>query len=266
MIHVTCEQCQTEYKVEERLLGGEGRIVRCMECHHMWHQDPPPPPPEEEIQAEPTLPETPDWLKEEEKPDDELELISKEKGKYFHESEMDIPEAVKPVPQPEKPPEPPQPFQIPVMDYRPLGMAAGQFGVMVFLALSFITLSALFIAKRPIVSHMPSMAYFYKSIGFDMKAPGEGLSLSELTAENRVDGRTRTLAVQAKLSNISAKELPQPSLRVQLKGAYGAVLKKWEFSPEGKAKLAAGESMPLELLFNDPPEDGKTVELKVIDR
>jgi predicted Zn finger-like uncharacterized protein len=268
VIEVTCEQCQVAYKVEERLLGKEGRMVRCMDCMHIWHQAAPPSeeeeaPPEE---AQPVEPETPDWLKEEEPKDEELELVSKEKGKYFHESEMDIPDSVKPQ-QPQLPAETaPQPFQIPVMDYRPLGMAAGQFGVFVFLALTFVTLSGLFIAKRTVVSHMPSMAYFYTSIGFDMKAPGEGLSLSELTAESRVDGRERTLAIQAKLSNITDKELPQPSLRVQLKGAYGAILKKWEFSPESAAKLAAGESMPLELSFNDPPEDGKTVELKVIDR
>ena len=269
MLQVTCEQCQTAYKVEERLLGTEGRMVRCMDCKHTWLQEGPPPPqetpePEPVAELEEIALPKPDWMIDEEKLGD-LELVTKEKGKYFHESEMDIPDAVKPA-QPKPAETAPQPFQIPVMDYRPLGMAAGQFGVCVFLLLSFLTLSGVFIAKREVVNHMPAMAHFYKSIGFDLKAPGEGLSLAEVTAENRVNGRERVLAVQAKLSNISATPLEPPSVCVQLKGAYGAVLKKWEFSPPDAAPIAPGASLPLDISFKDPPDDGKTVELKIIDK
>lgn len=260
---VTCEQCQTTYKVDERLLGRDGRKVRCMDCKHIWMQAPPieeapPPAPEPETAPEPAA--EPDWMQEPK--EDDFDLVSREKGQYFHEDEMQIPDGVKPAQTTPLPAD----FKIPAMDYRPLGMGAGQLGTFAFLALFFLTLSCLIVMKNTVVARAPAMAHFYQTVGIPLKAPGEGLSLSSMTAETRVDGEKRTLVVQAKVSNISDKPQPSPTLRVQLKGAYGAVLKKWEFSPDKHAQLAAGESVPLDLSFKDSPEDGKTVELRVIHR
>jgi predicted Zn finger-like uncharacterized protein len=38
---LSCTACSTRYVVDPRLLGGEGRTVRCAKCGHQWHQSPP---------------------------------------------------------------------------------------------------------------------------------------------------------------------------------------------------------------------------------
>lgn len=248
MIHVTCAHCGTVYKVEERLLGATGRMVRCTQCSEMWHEAPP-------LKAEPETP-PPAW--EEPQVADELDFRSMVKA----EEAIEIPQSVMPVPADPLP----STFQIPVMAYRPLGMGAAQFGIFVFMALAFVTLSGLFLFKKPVLSHAPAMAHFYSKLGFTVKAPGEGFQLSELVAENRMAGKDRTLALQAKLANISPQKMDYPALRVKLKGAYGGVLKSWEFRPEKAQVLAAGDNIPLDLSFKDAPEDGKTVELTILDK
>lgn len=58
---VTCPACSTRYLVDPRALGASGRLVRCANCAHTWHQAPPedaprrvdlpPPAPEAMLQA-----------------------------------------------------------------------------------------------------------------------------------------------------------------------------------------------------------------------
>ncbi|HEY0525896.1 MAG TPA: DUF3426 domain-containing protein [Stellaceae bacterium] len=38
---VTCPACSTRYLVDGRALGANGRVVRCAQCSHTWHQTPP---------------------------------------------------------------------------------------------------------------------------------------------------------------------------------------------------------------------------------
>jgi predicted Zn finger-like uncharacterized protein len=38
---VTCPICSTRYLVDPRALGSDGRVVRCANCAHTWHQTPP---------------------------------------------------------------------------------------------------------------------------------------------------------------------------------------------------------------------------------
>ena len=38
---VTCPDCATRYLVDPRALGASGRVVRCANCAHTWHQTPP---------------------------------------------------------------------------------------------------------------------------------------------------------------------------------------------------------------------------------
>jgi len=39
---VVCPRCNTRYQVDPRALGADGRMVRCAQCSHTWHQAPPP--------------------------------------------------------------------------------------------------------------------------------------------------------------------------------------------------------------------------------
>lgn len=38
---ITCENCGTRFRVDEKKLGATGRMVRCASCAHIWHQEPP---------------------------------------------------------------------------------------------------------------------------------------------------------------------------------------------------------------------------------
>ena len=42
---VICPVCSTRYLVDQQALSPAGRLVRCANCSHTWHQVPPPPPP-----------------------------------------------------------------------------------------------------------------------------------------------------------------------------------------------------------------------------
>jgi predicted Zn finger-like uncharacterized protein len=51
---VTCPSCATRYLVETEKLGAQGRMVRCGNCAHTWHQTPPDTPVVELMVPEPT--------------------------------------------------------------------------------------------------------------------------------------------------------------------------------------------------------------------
>ena len=75
---LTCSACDTRYLIDPATLGSEGRVVRCANCGHSWHQMPPadsprridllaPPDPEQPAQrldepAPPPSPSAPNYL------------------------------------------------------------------------------------------------------------------------------------------------------------------------------------------------------------
>jgi predicted Zn finger-like uncharacterized protein len=253
-MHIVCGKCQTEYRLDPQMLGGpQGRVVRCQQCRNTWQQDPPP----GFVFAEPQPPQPqPDWMRDE--PEEEITFERVVKGQYTMQDDLQvIPEAVVPVA--------PKKEELPPLLHKPFGMEAQAFGASVFLVLCFITLSVLMLAKQPLVAQYPSLIALYDKMGVHVAVPGEGLGFSGLSAENRVaDDGARTLAVEAKLANLTPKELPYPAIRIAVKGAYGTVLKEWKFAPEKGSTLGVGGAAPVKMQFTDAPADGKTVEIKVV--
>ncbi len=153
-----------------------------------------------------------------------------------------------------------------VIDHRPMGLSANQFGFLTFCLFTFATLLVLFSIRQPLVQRAPVLAPLYNALGMGVKAPGEGLRISELVAENRIDNETRKLAVNAKIENISGQEMEYPPLLITVSGPYGSALKEWTYQPEEKIILKAGESAPLKLEFGSPPEDGAKVTVQVLEK
>lgn len=147
---------------------------------------------------------------------------------------------------------------------RPMGLDAGQFGILSFLFLMFLTLSFLFLGQRLLVQKWPATGALYGAMGISVAAPGEGLKIGEMTAEKQFSNEGKTLVLEAKISNISEKVIAYPSLRVRALGAEGKVLEEWRFHPRDKDPVKPGESVPLRMEFANPPDDGVKADVQVI--
>lgn len=258
------------YRLDPANLGA-GRMVRCAACRNEWYQGAPvdgvvpepldAPPVVETIAATeaPQPVSQPDWMIDDE-PKDDLTFRPTTKGQFFLEDDMRVePEAVAapPLPASKTPGVPAE-----AILHRPMGMGAAAFGVFTYIFLFCLTFSGLLLYRGHIVPRLPATLSLYNMIGTHIDAPGQGLSFSAMSAENRIDKDAHSLAVSVKLSNISDHEAPYPAFRVAVKGNDGKVLQSWDFAPDKKT-IAPGSTVPVALSFRDPPEQGKTAELTV---
>lgn len=228
---LTCDKCQTVWRLDEKHLALGGRVVRCTSCGNTWF--------EKQIVVPGLTPE-PEAAAAEPSFNDVL----------IEQMDDAASRAVAPLD---------AGFDMPAYDYHPAGLGPNAFGAAVFLLLFFVTVSGVFLLKSPLVAHVPSMTRLYEAVGVHLRAPGEGLALSALAA----DTAGTVMSVSGKVSNTSKEELPYPSFRVTLRGAEGVFLKDWAIHSR-PATLAPGETVPLELNFKDIPHGGSTVEIKVL--
>jgi len=284
---LTCPQCQAQYKLDPAQLGAAGRDVRCVTCSHMWFQIPDTAVPEMKA-SEPQKPtEAASQLQEAgaqsitdalnsilENDDAAFEAVlstvaqnAKDKGAKGEASPKSAPDTVMPrTPAPEgKKSVIRQDAALAILTHDPLGMGASVFGGMVFLLCSFLTLAVIFLGKSPIVHHWPQTALLYKTLGFEVKAPGEGLRLSEITAERRIDDHGKMLVVEGKMTNMSEHDIAYPALHVILKNDRNGITKTWDLK-QGVTQIASGDIVPLMLQLDGVPEDGSTVEVRVKEK
>lgn len=237
---LTCEKCDTTYRLDERHLAYGGRVVRCTHCGNTWF--------EQQIKPEGTAEDAAEISFE-------RMLADASVAAGMEEENIDSSRAITPVS---------QDMERPVLDYQPGGLGPNAFGASVFFLLFFMTLNGVFLARHTIVQYWPAMSLLYGTVGASLQAPGEGLSFSELTARKEKAARGEQMALSLKLSNIADHDIEQPPLKITLRGPYGAFLKEWKHLPPGdKKRLAPGEVVPLKLFFEDVPEGGNTVDVKV---
>lgn len=239
---LTCEKCETTYRLDERHLVHGGRVVRCTNCGNTWF--------EQQVK--------PEGAAEEDVAEISFErMLQDASAAAGVEENIDPSRAMTPLP---------QDMERPVLDYQPGGLGPNAFGASVFFLLFFMTLNGVFLARHTIVQHWPAMSLLYDTVGASLRAPGEGLSFSELTARKEKAARGEQMALALKLSNITDHDIAQPALKITLRGPYGAFLKEWEQPPtEDKKILAPGEVFPMKLFFEDVPEGGSTVDVKAFE-
>lgn len=229
---LTCDKCQTVWRLDEKHLALGGRVVRCTSCGNTW------------FEQQVTVPGvTPD-------PQEATAADASFSDVLIEQMDDGASRAVAPLD---------ADTAMPAYDYHPAGLGPNAFGAAVFALLFFVTISAVLLFKGPITAHAPSMTRLYEAVGVHLRAPGEGLSLSGLLAQTAGD----TLTMSGKVGNVSKDALPYPSFRVTLRGADGVFLKDWSIYSR-PATLAPGETVPLELNFKDIPAGGQTVEVKVL--
>lgn len=271
---LTCPQCQAQYKLDPAMLGAAGRDVRCVTCRHMWFQLPDTAvseaaqkpaetaaAPMQETAAQSITDALNSILEKDDAAFDEV-LSTVAKGA---KTAKEPPASVMPhdkTPIKEKSMIRQDAAALAVLTHNPLGMGAQLFGGLVFLLCCFLTLAVIFVGKGPIVRHWPQMALLYKTIGFEVKAPGEGLRLSEVTAEKRIDDHSKTLVVEGKMTNMTEHDIAYPALHVILKNDRNAITKTWDLKP-GVTQIASGDIVPVMLQLDGAPEDGTTVEVRV---
>ena len=146
----------------------------------------------------------------------------------------------------------------------PMGVGANAFGFLVFFLCTSLTFLFIFLAQKPILRYVPQMAFLYRELGFHVMAPGEGLRIRELAAEQRGTGKEATLALDGKVVNVSEHDIVYPALRVVLKNDESGIMKKWNFDA-GTAIIASGEVAPIMLQLPDAPKDGTVIEVYVRD-
>lgn len=256
---VTCPQCQTQYKLDTALLGMGGRTVRCTSCFHMWDQKP------EQASAHQNLSFEDNAAVAEQIGFREVEKAPPAKPALPDEDTFaDILKQTEPDSYPSIARPLAKQSPAAALTHMPFGVSALHFGVLTFMLLSFVTLTIIFAGRNFIATHAPSMMALYAPLGFDIKAPGEGFTISEMTAEAEIVKEKKSLLVDARLANITEHDMAHPKLKMTMKGRYGAVLKEWDYDGGGKT-VASGDSIPLNFEFANPPEGGTTVEIKVTD-
>lgn len=297
MIRLTCDNCHTTYQLEAAALGAQGRTVRCTQCRNEWFQKPLPEhagpdhageeidlagleddaAPEEAFAAPEALPEedspqaqedaaeeeVPEWLRADEPPGEDLDFVPVRKDGRADED--DIPDSLlqslTPLHGQDQGLGPED-----ALLYRPMNMGPVQFGLSTFLVLAFTSLLALLAFRGTIMSHAPVMDAFYRPIGLGVKAPGEGLKITGMTAQElAAPGGKHSLSVTAQMANDTDAVIDWPRLRIEALDGKGAVVKTWDKAAgEDAQAVAAQTGLPLELSFDDIPEGVQTVRIAAV--
>jgi predicted Zn finger-like uncharacterized protein len=276
---LTCPKCKAQYTLDPDVLGASGREVRCVGCSHTWFQQPeaaafqqpeaeaftPAPPEEKKSPADSTPASIVDALNSILDADEAaLEAaLSAEAGAKTAAPPKQAAEAPAP-PKEKKTQVIRQEASLPII-HNPLGMGATAFGVAVFCFFTFLTLGALFAAKEPILRHWPQMSLLYRTMGFEIQAPGEGLQLSEVTAERRIDSDGRMLVIEGRMTNMAQHDIPYPALHVALKDGEGRVVKEWDLKTGG-TQIASGDVVPLMVQLDNAPQEGASLEVRVKEK
>ena len=266
---IACPACETHYTLDDLALGPKGRKVRCASCGHVWRATIP--------QAEPDElpPETVDRFTTTEAMRDEDMSLSFTADAPFtqdYDPSFDVPHAEQVFDRPPIPEgivntardEPPITPDLP--EYMPLGMSANMLGLCVFLLPFLITVSLLLAFKGQLLRSLPALSPVYAAMGVDVTPPGNGLRLSTLVAERKIERDQKTLSMSAQLANVSPTALPYPALRATAYGPYGTVIETWNLpAPEGRT-LASGEEAPIRAEFKNIPDAAAKLELRVTQR
>lgn len=232
---LTCENCQTMWRLDEKHLAFGGRVVRCTACGHTWF--------ERQVKVKGLTPD----------PDDISfqDILTGEMAEPLSPVDDGAARAVAPIE---------TGHEMPPLDYRPGGLSANAFGALGFLLLVSVTLCGLFLLKGPVVRHMPAMVAFYEGLGATLTAPGEGLSLSALSAQVAAG----QIDIKGKVTNGAKRDIAYPGFHVTVRGKDGAFLRDWRIVASG-GQMTPGETVPLELNFKDVPEGASSVELKLTE-
>jgi predicted Zn finger-like uncharacterized protein len=137
-------------------------------------------------------------------------------------------------------------------------------GTGIAIALLLITFSFAVGMRKDIVARMPTTALLFEKVGLPVKAPGKGLTFSEVTAQvDTAAEHKNTLAISGKLSNDTKQLVLLQRLIIRMNGENGW-LKDWPVNLYGQV-LEAGTANEFHYDLKDIPENGRSVTLLFTD-
>lgn len=225
---LNCENCDTRYLLSARLLGPDGRRVRCSHCGHEWYQDP---------------------------PDDSYAAAM---------ADVDpIPEGVKPVPDGSELPVLPE-FN--PAEEEQAAYAAHSHGWLGYAGAAAVLLLALavgFVFSTTMVRVWPQSVALYELARMGPQLPGETLVVDRVRAEVVTgEGGMNMLQVQGFVLNLTRGVMAVPPLRVLLRRDGGEVIDTWLIAPTRPA-LDYEEEFSFMTTYPVPPTDSREVTVRL---
>jgi len=220
-MQITCPNCGARFLTPDRLIGPNGRRVRCGRCSEVFRAELP----TEAVEAaaaEPVAAPAPEPAPAAAAGDDSPER----------------PVRVDPLPRNRLP--------APRIE-RKRGLGGWAIFSLVLIAL----IAVFFLARGPIVESWPPAERFYSLFGLSETEAEPAYELGELTSNWAIEDSKAVLVVTPTVTNTGATEMPAPNVRIALKTNDGRIARDdRKLLPGGP--MAPGESRKFEMRFIEP--------------
>ena len=258
---IACPSCFTRYKVPEASLGATGRMVKCKNCGHTWHQEPPDPVVQPQAGAAPQQqqqhPQQPQQPQQTQGWQQTTQQHSREG--LGREDPWQNPQQQAPVaPPPQQRDETGPTGGVPALHTAggkktlPLwmGMAMGA-------GLTLLVLGVGVLVKDPLLRAMPAMASIISANdpteNLKTQQPNtQGLVVENIERDILEEGGFTTYVIAGNVTNTNMKLATVPNLDVSLLDEHGKLIDQWTVQPDA-AELAPGESTSWTCYFYNPP-------------
>ncbi|WP_068084195.1 MJ0042-type zinc finger domain-containing protein [Polycladidibacter stylochi] len=275
---ITCESCQTSYRIGAEQIGAGGRKVKCARCGKIWHAVP----------VADGVGETPDERDQSEHYEDvsqpydrTLDLGQEPKSERADYTENDTrgedkdgqslseegtrASSVKKTQEKSAKRSKKKPTQRKKSKSSSASGAiypARAFGVLVFLSSIGLCL-ALVAYKNTVVKTYPDLASLYQLAGISVNT--RGLSFDGLRTFREYDGGQPVLVVEGSIENVSEKPVPVPAILLSMRAQDQRELTAWSVVPHAK-QLAPGQRTRFRTRLAKPSDMAADIQLRFITR
>lgn len=233
---LTCPACQTRYHVDAAKFPPLGRSVRCARCSNVWHADA-----EEEAPAPDAFASEPSF-----------EAPQAPVGEAYAQSFVRDPEPQDhDVSWQDSPPAPAGKFW-----QRPWFLTAG-WAVLIAMVLVIGAIASVY--RHQVVAAWPQSASVYAKLG--MKVPSSGLKIGNTKNSMEMRGGRLVLTVSGALTNVAARELPVPQIRIGLVDREKREVYHWTVAPDA-ITLKPGQSTHFVTQLSNPQEGVADVQVR----
>ncbi len=239
---LTCPQCDSRYLLSAQVLAPDGRRVKCAGCGEIWRQMPDP---------------------------EEMEEL-RESGEYIQESQVsaedepeesrapqfeDIPEFVKPVPEPSA-----GSTLYGSKANKPPGVYSGYTAAAcIFMITGIIWLGV----RGSVVETWPPAALIYETLGLKVSLSAEKLAFDGVEANAKEDAEGELIAVAGRIINQTHADKKAPLVEAVLRSETGDILARWMIELP-QENIASGEAVAFNSEYHAPDKNGRDVHLRFV--